>query len=74
MYQPLQQSYRHSETKAKENLHLCHQALKLTIPSGKNYVLLDLVQEFTEIEAWLLLTFFVCFHSQLNFIYSIVIY
>ena len=37
-------------------------------------VLLSLVQEFIEIEAWLLLTFFLCLHYQLIPIHSIVAY
>ena len=37
-------------------------------------VLLNSVQEFIEIEAWLLLTFFLCLHNQLYFIHSIVTY
>ena len=32
------------------------------------------VQEFMEIEAWLLLTFLICFHSQLSSMHSIVTY
>ena len=38
----------------------------------KNCVLLTSVQEFIEIEAWLLLTFFICLHYQLISIHSIV--
>ena len=46
----------------------------LAILTGKKYVLVNLVQEFLEIEAWLLLTFFVSLHSHLSLIYSIVTY
>ena len=41
------------------------------ILTGKNYVLL---QEFIEIEAWLLLTFFICLNNQLSSIHSIIAY
>ena len=37
--------------------------LCLTILLGKNCVLLNSVQEFIEIEAWLLLTFFIKFYA-----------
>ena len=43
--------------------------LTLTIPTGKNCVLLNLIQKFIKIEAWLLLTFL---HKQLSSIRSIV--
>ena len=33
---------------------------------GKSYVLLNSVQDFIEIEAWLLLTFFICLQNQLK--------
>ena len=36
----------------------------LAILTGKT-VVLNLVQEFIEIEAWLLLTLFICLHNQL---------
>ena len=42
--------------------------------SGKNFVLLNAVQEFIEIQAWLLLTFFICLQNQLSSTYSIFIY
>ena len=35
----------------------------LTILTGKNRVLLNLVQGLTEIEAWMFLTFFMCLHN-----------
>ena len=38
----------------------------------ENFVLLDSVQEFIEIQAWLLLTFFRCLHNQLISVYYIV--
>ena len=37
-----------------------------------NIVLLNSVQEFIEIQAWLLLTFFLCLHNHLISIYYIV--
>ena len=40
----------------------------------KKTVLLNSVQEFIEIEAWLLLIFFMYLHNQLNSIHSIVTY
>ena len=40
----------------------------------ENCVLLSSVQEFIEIEDWLLLTFFLCLHNQLIAIYPIVAY
>ena len=43
--------------------------LTLTISTGKNCVLLNLIQKFIKIEAWLLLTFL---HKQLSSIRSIV--
>ena len=42
--------------------------------SRKNCVLLNSVLEFIEIEAWLLLTFFICLHNQLSSMHSIVTY
>ena len=39
---------------------------KLMILTGKNCVLPNLVQEFIEIETWLLLTFFICSHNELS--------
>ena len=36
----------------------------------ENCVLLNSVQEFIEIEAWLLLIFFLCLHNQLISIHS----
>ena len=38
----------------------------------ENFVLLNSVQEFIEIQAWLLLTFFLCLHNQLISVYYIV--
>ena len=40
------------------------------IITGKNHVLLNSVQEFTETEAWLLLTFFIFLHNQLCSIHA----
>ena len=40
----------------------------------QNCVLLNIVQEFHEIEAWLFLTFFLCLHNQLISTHSIFIY
>ena len=40
----------------------------------ENCFLLESVQEFIEIEAWLFLTFSICLHNQLNSIHSIVTY
>ena len=45
----------------------------LMVLTGK-IVLLNSVQEFIEIEAWLLLTFFLCLHNQLLSMHSIVAY
>ena len=42
---------------------LYEKGLCLTILLGKNCVLLNSVQEFIEIEAWLLLTFFIKFYA-----------
>ena len=42
---------------------LYEKGLCLTILPGKNCVLLNSVQEFIEIEAWLLLTFFIKFYA-----------
>ena len=47
---------------------------KLMMLIAKNRVLLNSVQEFTEIEALLLLTFFVCLRDQLSSVHSIVTY
>ena len=38
----------------------------------ENFVLLNSVQEFIVIQAWLLLTFFLCLHNQLISVYYIV--
>ena len=38
----------------------------VTILTGKNYILLNSIQEFIEIETWLLLTFFICLYNQLS--------
>ena len=43
----------------------------LAILTGKNCVLLNSVQEFLEIQDWLLLAFSICLHNQLSSIYSI---
>ena len=40
----------------------------------ENCVLINSVPEFDEIEAWLLLTFFVCLYNQLFSVYSFVTY
>ena len=42
--------------------------------NSENCVLLNSVQEFIEIEAWLLLIFFQCLHNQFISIHSIVTY
>ena len=42
--------------------------------NDKNYILLNSVQEFIEIEAWLLLTFLTCLHNQLSSVYSTIIF
>ena len=42
----------------------------LMILKGKNCVLLNSIQEFIEIEVWLLLTFFMCLLNELSFILS----
>ena len=41
-------------------------SLYITILTGKNSVWLNSVQEFTEIEACLLVTFFICLQNQLK--------
>ena len=46
----------------------------LMMLTGKNCVLLNSVQGFIEIEAWLLLTFFIYLCNQLSSIHSIVTY
>ena len=46
----------------------------LMILTGKNCVFLNSVQEFTEMEAWLFLTFSICLLNQLSSIHSIVMY
>ena len=48
--------------------------LCLTILTRKNCVLLNSVQEFIEIEAWLFLVFFICLRNQLSSMHSIVKY
>ena len=45
--------------------------VKLTILTGKTCALLNSVQKFIEIQGWLLLTFFICLHNQLNSFNSI---
>ena len=45
----------------------------LTIFTGKT-VLLNLLQEYIEIKAWLLLTFFLCLQNQLISMHSTVTY
>ena len=42
--------------------------------TGKNCVLLNSVEEFIEIEAWLLLALLLCQHNQFSSINSIVTY
>ena len=32
------------------------------------------VQKFIEIQGWLLLTFFICLHNQLNSVNSVIVY
>ena len=44
------------------------------ILAGKNCVLLNLVQEFIEIEAWLLVTFLICLQNQVRSTHYIVTY
>ena len=44
----------------------------LTTVTEKNCVLLNSVQESIEIEARMLLTFFICVHNQLSYAHSIV--
>ena len=44
------------------------------IPTGKNCVLLNSVEEFIETEAWLLLTLLLCQHNQFSSINLIVSY
>ena len=39
--------------------------------TGQNSILLNLVQEFIEIQDWLLLTFFIHLHNQLSSAHSI---
>ena len=39
--------------------------------TGQNSILLNLVQEFIEIQDWLLLTFFIYLHNQLSSGHSI---
>ena len=34
---------------------------------------LDLVEEFNEIQGWLLLTFFICLHNQLSYFNCIIV-
>ena len=46
----------------------------LMMLTGKNCVFLNSVQEFTEMEAWLFLTFSICLLNQLSSIHSIVMY
>ena len=45
-------------------------SLSLTMLTGKNCVLLNSVKEITEIEAWLLLIFFICLRNKLSSIHS----
>ena len=40
---------------------------------GKSCALLNSVQKFIEIQCWLLLTFFICLHNQLNSLNSIIL-
>ena len=50
-----------------------HSVSFVTNDNGKeNCVLLNSVQEFIEVEAWLLLTFFLCFTQSINFLYILV--
>ena len=51
-----------------------HGAFLVSNTHRKNYILLNSVQEFIEIEAWLLLTFFLCLYNQFISIHSIVTY
>ena len=52
---------------------ICRRIGCLTILTGKNYFSQFSKKNF-EIEAWLLLIFFICLHSQLSSIHSIVPY
>ena len=54
------------------NLSKWHGLLYVT--HRENCVLINSVREFIEIEAWLLLNFFLCLHNQLISIHSIVTY
>ena len=46
----------------------------LKILTGKNHVSLNSAKKFIAIEAWLLLTCFICLHNQLIFIHFTVTY
>ena len=48
--------------------------IALNMPTRENRVSLNSAQEFTEIEAWLLLNFFICLKNHISFIHSIVTY
>ena len=54
-------------TKEENNTIMCY----LLKRARKSCVLPNSVQEFIEIEAWLLFTFFICLHNQLSSIHSI---
>ena len=43
---------------------------RLPIAREKNCVILNSIQEFIEIEAWLLLTIFIRLHNQLSYLHS----
>ena len=49
-----------------EKLKIFYQTLYLNNTHRENCVLLNSVQECFEIEAWLLLTFFICLYNQLK--------
>ena len=57
---------------SRKNWGIIFFVLSLNILTRKNGVFLNSVQEFIEIEEWLLLTFSKCLQNQLNAIYSIV--
>ena len=44
------------------------------ILAGENCVLLNSIQEYFEVEVWLLLNFFMCLHNQLISIHCVVTY
>ena len=59
-----------SAMKSENKYNLIKKVFELRILKGKNCVLLNSVQEFNEIESWLLVTLFTCLYNQLSSIYS----